>query len=56
MSHRTLDAAKLLTKLHERGVSADVRRPDVVRVAPAPLYTRFVDVVRFADILRDVVG
>ncbi|MDP2340107.1 MAG: kynureninase [Deltaproteobacteria bacterium] len=47
-----LDAAKLTTLLHEQGVCVDFRRPDVVRAAPAPLYCRFVDVVRFVDILR----
>jgi kynureninase len=46
-----LDAAKLTSLLHERGVCVDFRRPDVVRAAPAPLYCRFVDVVRFVEIL-----
>ena len=43
--------------LHEqivaRGVFADWREPDVIRVAPAPLYNSFADVYRFAEILRD---
>jgi kynureninase len=41
--------------LHERiisnGVSADWREPDVIRVAPTPLYNSFHDVWRFAQIL-----
>ena len=51
-----LDAAKLTSLLHERGVCVDFRRPDVVRAAPAPLYCRFVDVVRFVDVLRACVS
>jgi len=43
--------------LHEsilaRGVYADWREPDVIRVAPVPLYNSFTDVFRFAQILRE---
>ena len=43
--------------LHERivarGVYADWREPDVIRVAPVPLYNSFADVFKFAEILRD---
>ncbi len=42
--------------LHEallaNGVAADWREPDVIRVAPAPLYNSFGDVYRFSEILR----
>ena len=42
--------------LHEKivvqGVYADWREPDVIRVAPVPLYNSFEDVYRFTDILR----
>jgi kynureninase len=42
--------------LHEKivaqGVYADWREPDVIRVAPAPLYNSFEDVYRFSEILR----
>lgn len=48
-----IDAEKLQTLLHARGVCVDFRRPDVVRAAPAPLYCRFVDVERFVDILKE---
>lgn len=47
------EPTRLLALLQERGVFADVRRPDVVRVAPAPLYCSFEDVWRFAQILRE---
>lgn len=42
--------------LHERltkhGVYADWREPDVIRVAPVPLYNSFADVLRFSQVLR----
>lgn len=50
-----VDGEKLQALLHERGVCVDFRRPDVIRAAPAPLYSRFVDVVRFVDILKECV-
>ena len=34
----------------------DWREPDVIRVAPVPLYNTFGDVYRFAEILREEVG
>lgn len=39
-------------KLIARGVSADWREPDAIRVAPVPLYNSFEDVYQFAQILR----
>jgi kynureninase len=46
--------------LHDRltasGVFADWREPDVIRVAPAPLYNSFADVARFAGVLREQLG
>jgi kynureninase len=42
--------------LHEQltaaGVIADWREPDVIRVAPTPLYNSFEEVWRFADLLQ----
>jgi kynureninase len=40
-------------RIVEKGVFADWREPDVIRVAPVPLYNSFLDVYRFAQILKD---
>lgn len=43
---------KLFEALTENGVIADWREPDVIRVAPVPLYNSFSEVYRFYEILR----
>ena len=46
------DAEALLSRLAGRGVIADYRAPDLIRVAPMPLYTTVEEVERFVAILR----
>jgi len=42
---------ELLKELESAGVKCDFREPNVIRVAPAPLYNSFHEVWRFAQIL-----
>ena len=37
--------------LSEQGIIADWREPNVIRIAPAPLYNSFEDCWHFADVL-----
>lgn len=54
LSIRVVNADKsLFDAVSERGVIADWREPDVVRVAPVPLYNSFADVQRFSTILHE---
>ncbi len=48
------EAARISEALRERGVVVDFRPPNVIRVCPAPLYTRFVDVREFVAQLGEV--
>jgi len=44
---------ELFKKLEAAGVKTDFREPNVIRVAPAPLYNTFHEVWRFAKILSE---
>lgn len=44
--------ARTMHGLEERGVVVDERKPNVIRVAPAPLYNNFHDCVAFAEALE----
>lgn len=48
------DAGEVMRRLTERGVVGDYRRPDVLRFGFTPLYTRFADAERAAQVLTDV--
>jgi len=54
LSIRVRNSDKTLFKaITEKGVIADWREPDVIRVAPVPLYNTFTDVYKFAEILKE---
>ena len=44
---------ELFERITKRGVIADWREPDVIRVAPVPLYNSYEDVHRFATVLKE---
>lgn len=46
------DGKKVFDRLTESGVIADWREPDVIRLAPVPLYNSFMDVFYFGEILK----
>jgi kynureninase len=49
-------AAELCGRLAERGVIADFRRPDVIRLGLSPLTTRYVDVWDGLERLRELIA
>jgi len=42
----------LFEKITKEGVISDWREPDVIRVAPVPLYNSYEDVFNFVNILK----
>jgi kynureninase len=54
LSIRFDDAEAVLAGLAARGIVADFRAPNIIRVAPIPLYNTFHEVWRFARILGKV--
>jgi kynureninase len=47
---------KLFDKITEQGVIADWREPDVIRVAPIPMYNSYEDVYNFYTILKSALA
>lgn len=46
----------IVGRLKELGAICDFREPDIMRVAPAPLYTSFTDVWRFCALLSEALN
>ena len=55
LSVRVSDARRRLDALHARGVVADFREPDIIRLAPMPLYNTFHDAWVAATVLAATV-
>jgi kynureninase len=54
LSLRFHDAESILDELAARGAVADYRAPDIIRVAPIPLYNTYHEAWSFVQILREV--
>jgi len=49
------EGKKLFDFLTENGVIGDWREPDVIRIAPVPLYNSFMDIFKFYQLLQNYV-
>jgi len=47
---------EIFDELTKQGVMADWREPNVIRVAPVPLYNSFEDIYRFGEIIRTTIS
>ena len=56
LSYRVPDAADRHARLVPYGVVGDVRDPDIIRLAPVPLYTTFHDCWRAATAMAATAG
>jgi kynureninase len=45
---------KLVNKLFEQGVVVDWREPNVIRLAPVPLYNSFEDIYKLGKVLEQI--
>uniref|UniRef100_A0AAR2K0A4 Kynureninase n=1 Tax=Pygocentrus nattereri TaxID=42514 RepID=A0AAR2K0A4_PYGNA len=52
----SLPIRAIFKELEKRGVACDMREPNVIRVAPVPLYNSFTDVHRFITVLETVLA
>lgn len=50
------DVKGIMKQLREKGVICDEREPNVIRVAPTPLYNKFTEIYDFVTILKECVA
>eukprot|EP01095_Lingulamoeba_sp_RSL-Kostka_P000336 TRINITY_DN1052_c1_g1_i1.p1 TRINITY_DN1052_c1_g1~~TRINITY_DN1052_c1_g1_i1.p1 ORF type:complete len:472 (+),score=161.32 TRINITY_DN1052_c1_g1_i1:32-1447(+) len=48
----SIDIENIHKQISEKGVICDLRKPNVMRIAPTPLYNSFLDVWTFVDLLK----
>lgn len=48
------DMEEMVRLLHAEGVVCDFRKPNIMRISPAPLYNSFLDVFRFVAVLKSI--
>ena len=53
---RSDDGKRVFRRIEASGVTCDWREPDVIRVAPVPLYNAFAEARRFVEILREAIA
>ncbi|MRX27674.1 kynureninase [Kangiella sp. HZ709] len=51
-----LDSKTVFDRIEAAGVTCDFRHPNVIRVAPVPLYNSFEDCFKFTSILKKALG
>ena len=51
-----LNGKHIFNELTKQGVIADWREPNVIRIAPVPLYNTFEDVYQFGEILNNLIS
>jgi kynureninase len=51
-----LDIEPIVHALSQRGVICDARKPNVIRIAPAPLYNSFEDVYHFVNVMKTLLS
>ena len=47
---------EIFNRLTEHGIMADWREPDVIRIAPVPLYNTFQEIWTFGNIMKDIIN
>ena len=55
VSDQSINPRTLFEQLCQRNVTGDWREPDVIRVAPVPLYNSYMDVFEFANRLQEAI-
>ena len=48
------DLDRLMENFKNNGIFCDSRKPNVIRIAPTPLYNSFTDVLEFVIVLKEL--